>query len=715
MRYGEGRRSAGAGLFVCWVLVSCAGGDGGGVAGTSIDGAEPSATSTVLAPVVIGAPPVGLVFDGSPADQAVAIMDALAVDGPERVAAAIGAFAAAGLPVVAGDGVSVTTDPTDVVGLPWPVVWLAAQSRSGVDVVGEMRLFGLAVTGDGDLARDVAEATVAGLQGALADPDPQVQLLAMVVAESARQSRDVELSSVVPGGALFVDQVVAAMVLAAAERGVMGSLLELAAVAEGTVGSSVPEGLMASQRAGLDASDCSSTEANYVAYVVSKVSGGLGGVGNLGKTGGWFQKAANGVLAAGYEKLGGVALSEIMGKMMGVVGAGMNVGAFAAALGNRQATAALDPAKLSRTKSTTKDGDPGGVTFTIKSELSLDAANCVLLILSAMGNNTLFQSDGAMAGVEVMIEGREGFDGQGDFMYFGGDIDSAPGKPMQARVKGDTGSTGAVRFAVQGRAQVREIPLTAPPYQRTFSIFAEAALSPTDGVAILKTALDSMLCASAVGTGCADAAADIASQFHWDLGDFDFKITDWQTALFANITIHYHGIDVSTVWQDPLVPHELTDLTFQAKHVEVKLGGASDPLTWTATVPLTLLDASTTDCAWPGTPFKSVVTVTLTGHLEPKPSTASGATPPDVSMTAALGGPDYGGYYSYDATEGHPECANGFDQVGHLELGSEWVGAGGLEPFIVPFTGGSLTKMFSGVGDWGGTVEITATIELSAT
>jgi hypothetical protein len=198
---------------------------------------------------------------------------------------------------------------------------------------------------------------------------------------------------------------------------------------------------------------------------------------------------------------------------------------------------------LKRTDSTTKDGELKNISVTVRTDwgkidpMVIRAINCVLMMLVVIGNNTTLPLPEGLDGVSVAIRGGDGFGSgtitKGSFVVLPGGLKKIADK-------------GVALFPVAGRYQQQEIAPNAPTVNRTFSVKVEATADPPDGHSIAFVFINSFLCGLAVKPlACVNAVANVAKQFYWDLGEWDFKLTDWGSTRPVFVVDTYNQVTIA--------------------------------------------------------------------------------------------------------------------------------------------------------------------------
>lgn len=489
------------------------------------------ATLTSLPPV-----PAPLAVAGDSEAHVRAIVDALTDDTIDRGPAVLAAFTGARLPVLLADGTSLTTSGADPLGFPWAIVSSAttlSSPRTRVSLAELASLFALVDPSRPLDTTAVATELLAGLRAAMASPEgASPRFLAQLVAEEARRYRGVELLDPNVGpDQIFVESTVAMMISASAFRAVLELMAERGElpVVPARTGSGGPHGLRRVQAD--DNPGCDDGQGGWLLWLGSKLATGANLPGFEWR--GIYTTLAEFGVARGVVTAEAVDATKAIGKGTAIAGAMLNLALLQAQLSTRYGLAEMDgTGPLIRSK-TTLDGSARTITLTIgygggdpKAE---QARNCILASLAFAGNNAQ-QALGAAGGVEVDTTGELGFTKNlvtaGTLVLFGPDTFH----PTQT-----ADEAGRITIPVQGRGQQHDKSDTDRTVDKQFSLFFEASLDPVTASTIARALADDVLCLGTVATGnvvdavaeCQNAVVDIIKQFHWDLGEYFFPLTDW--------------------------------------------------------------------------------------------------------------------------------------------------------------------------------------------
>jgi hypothetical protein len=215
------------------------------------------------------------------------------------------------------------------------------------------------------------------------------------------------------------------------------------------------------------------------------------------------------------------------------------VNAFAAALTLAMQLSSLDvsgyqdPDPLIRTEETS-DGKETNIYLALSMDPGMlpDGNNGALCFLSfltnALGVSFNFPAGGRVSGAEVKFEAGEGFP---NLVLFGD----------YKQLRQDTDANGEVTLKVIGRAQKKQLPDSAKPVDKEFSVLVSAQPEAVNGNTIANIFFDGLT--ATTGAGAISALVDILKTFHWDLGEHVFRLTDWKTPGFRYY-FNFQGIDV---------------------------------------------------------------------------------------------------------------------------------------------------------------------------
>jgi hypothetical protein len=137
--------------------------------------------------------------------------------------------------------------------------------------------------------------------------------------------------------------------------------------------------------------------------------------------------------------------------------------------------------------------------------------------LNALGISFAFPV-GPVAGAEIKVDRGEGIP---DLVMFNTEGTNS--------MRAWTDSDGVARYKIFGAPQKRDVPHTAKPIEKQFSIIVRAQPEALTGTSLLSTFFDSLDVAAARNpVGLVSVAVDILKAFTYDLGEYVFNVTDWK-------------------------------------------------------------------------------------------------------------------------------------------------------------------------------------------
>lgn len=521
---------------------------------------SPSPSTTTIAPVPpaeLPPVPTPMALTGTPTEQAAALAEALADPAADRLAVALAAFEAAGLPVLLADGTSLTST-TDPVGLPWSVVASAASLSGPTARVSLTELTRLLSMVNPSAAFDPAAAadeTAAAMRAELTAPTaPGPAFVAELVAAESRRYDGTELADpAVTGDQLHVSTTTALLIGAGVMRALTSQLIQSGVTGEEsttsdtanfqngparTTHSSSRSASLGSRPAQGDLSNgCDDGMGGWGLWVGSKLATGFTFGPQLGiEWNGFYKQLAVLGEARGFGD-DMLKFTDGFNTVSAMTFAVVNVAIFLAQVAGRNASAVMDgTGPLVRTKKTDENGSARKVTLTIDYDDGApevkNARNCILAAMAALGNNAQLPT-GPAADVIVATSGATGFASglaAGDsYVMFG---------PDTFHIEQTTDADGRIVVPVQGRRQRIDKTDSTTTVSKEFGIFFEAALDPTGASQIARAFADDALCLGAAATGqagtaiaeCQNALIDIIKQFRWDIGEFMFPLQDWENS-----------------------------------------------------------------------------------------------------------------------------------------------------------------------------------------
>lgn len=227
----------------------------------------------------------------------------------------------------------------------------------------------------------------------------------------------------------------------------------------------------------------------------------------------------------------------------------INALSSALTLGMRLAAMDIDviqePDPLRRTKGT-RNGEEGKIIFALVSrpkplpnndEESADAnlpVNCLMSFLSSTAGITFkLPPAGRMAGVEVKLTGGQGFP---DLVLFNNYRD------VFGKV---TDQNGELTVGITGAAQKRQMPESAKPVDKEFSIIVHAQPEAISDKTLASLFFSGLFAGVNPNLPSATSAIiDLLKTIHWNLGEYVFRLTDWSSGWEINETfdsLHFTG------------------------------------------------------------------------------------------------------------------------------------------------------------------------------
>jgi hypothetical protein len=480
---------------------------------TTTNGSTGSTSTTSTTPSTIRwettmvppAPPAPLQLPDDIAGQIHGVTEALTdADPMTRAAGLLAAYRAAGLPVIGPDGTSLTT--TDTVGIPWAEVYVdavvpLASARIPLSMVGVTLA---TATGGGTPERDTVNAAfLDGLRAALAgDPTGDgVAWVARLVAHEAELFDGTELTD----AATTADDVY----VSAPTWSLLATAGLLTALVADPATASPGHGLRTTGAAAIDVpKGCSGGERNqWIAYIISKLSTGVG----LNGVGHW-----KGLIPHHLHVTG-----EVAGAVLALITAAVAV--FVAS-----GDANLEEGdNLVRTHHTS-NGEHNTISLEVGfryDPAKIGPINCLLLLLSAIGNDSLVPEPGPIP--EASVDFKPGVGFVQDRIY--GQIVLFDPQSVGASTFTNltTNEEGIVRMGVLGKAQDHEIDQDAGRQEKVFSVFASTSLEGVSATSLSKMGLDSLFCAGGLIADCTRVVANLIRQMHWSLGEFTLPFVDW--------------------------------------------------------------------------------------------------------------------------------------------------------------------------------------------
>jgi hypothetical protein len=423
-----------------------------------------------------------------------------------------------GIPVIDAAGVSTIAD--DPIGPRWDHVWSIgglSRGKATFPLADLGTTLGLDDTTPIDPAVLLADVRAAALS-----PDARVQTFGLFVAGKA----------VANGGADLLDPAVTAdqVAMDAATVQLISWVVTRdafrASVADDLASYTPPSGFAnpRSVRRADAAVPCSEAlgsadETSWINWLAGTAGGGVGVDGVVSTPGlvetlvTQMKKASEGIDAA---KAAAAKAAKFVNRLNVIA----QVLSLAAQVNAVQVNPSMSPDPLIR-KREASDGNTAtvslGLSFSAEALNSNLQALCALSMLAnAFGVGLSFPADGApLANVEVIVTSGRNF---GTKVYFGANAD-------RKRV---TDGSGHVDIEVQGKARAKTLPDSAKEKDDEFGLNFEAQVDELTGQSILNVFIAGL----SLGAGAAPGAIGVAKSFHFDLGEYLFRFTDYGTGYF---------------------------------------------------------------------------------------------------------------------------------------------------------------------------------------
>jgi hypothetical protein len=138
-------------------------------------------------------------------------------------------------------------------------------------------------------------------------------------------------------------------------------------------------------------------------------------------------------------------------------------------------------------------------------------------VANAIGISFSMPAEGPISGAEMTVEGGEGFP---DLVLF-----NSEGTNSMRRW---TGKDGVAEYKLFGAPQKRNIPDTAKPVNKEFSVYVKAQPEEAGLNSMLNIFFGGLTFGTAPSAaGGFGSAIDIAKGFQYDMGEYVFNLTDW--------------------------------------------------------------------------------------------------------------------------------------------------------------------------------------------
>lgn len=496
--------------------------------------------STALSgePPILAPPPTPLsVRSGTPEERAFYFADQLA--SPEtRLAGWLGLYDTLGIPVIGEDEKAIGSTGDDPVGPRYWQIWYSSgldKNNGGIPFSDAGRILAIGSPGlDGGL---LGQILLEDLKLALKSTDPQVRLLGAFARERIRRGPshvDIQDTGSAPEK-IVIDAGMLQMISWITLRGAL-----MQAARSGALTAQTQSGDKRIRAAFLQAkSELKS------GTPCSKI---LGGSYQATYWTNWFVKKvlARGLQLPGMEK----AIPGLIERLFKSLDDADNFGdsrnakirgglAYANAATSAltlilrliamEIAAVQDPEPLERTKGTSH-GKEGVVVFALSAypwkrtggtESHNDGNrldNCMMsYLISALGVTFSFPPEGRIAGAELEFTGGAGFPTLVLFNNY---------KDLLGKA---TNANGEASVEITGTAQKERLPENSRPIDKEFSIHVSAQPEAYNGNTVANTFFNGMNFATRPNPASAiSAIVDILKTVHYDLGEYTFRLTDWQ-------------------------------------------------------------------------------------------------------------------------------------------------------------------------------------------
>jgi hypothetical protein len=479
---------------------------------------------------------------GSVDDQAAALAKVVAPGGQAALAPLLAAYRAAGIPVIGEDGHPLAGFEADQVGPGWWQVWLSAggNPKFAISLTDATKLLVAMPAAPALDTSVVANAALADLRTMAADPDAGRHFFARFIADlsTARSGVDVLAAGTTPDDVQLspiaveflmagILRSLAVAVVATDPASAMGPAPLIASIDESQPFTRPI--LLADAPAGNSCNPTGDLEATsyWTQWIASKLVGGL----NLPGMDGAMKSAVELVVK-------NAELAAKAGRAAAVLGGAIAALTFLLQMATLSVAIEVHP-PLERTHDTTYPGKQAVLEATLKYDLngsSLDGGvgvkNCLLVFLNALGIQAALPADGGVVGAKLKFLGEEGFNqgliDTGGFVLFTHGADE---------ITQTTGDGGLAKIDVEGRAQKKQIPDSAPEWIRAATVRIFAQPEALNGRSIASMFFDSFVAAGAGPIGAIAPIIDVLKGSEYDLGDYQFLVTDWQVGWTLKSTL----------------------------------------------------------------------------------------------------------------------------------------------------------------------------------
>lgn len=478
------------------------------------------------------APTAATAPTGSIDDQAAALAKAVAPGGQAALAPLLAAYRAAGIPVIGGDGHPLAGFEADQIGPGWWQVWLSAggNPKFAISLTDATKLLVAMPAAPTLDTGAVAAAAMADLRTMAGDSDAHRRFFARFIADlstarsgvdalaPATTADDLKLSPVAVE--FLVAGMLRSIAIAAVTANPASALRPAPLIA--SIDPTTPLGpppLEADAPAGNPCNPTGDLEATsyWTQWIASKLTGGL----NLPGMDGAMKSAVELVVK-------NAELASKVGRAAAILGGAIAALTFLLEMATLSVMIDVTP-PLERTKDATSPGKQAVLSATLKYDLngsSLDGGvgvkNCLLVFLNALGIQATLPANGAVPGAMLKFLGEEGFN-QGT-IDTGGFVLFTNGA---SQITQPTGDDGVAKIDIEGRAQKKQIPDSAPEWHRNATVRIFAQPEAENARSLANMFWDSFVAAGAGPVGAVAPIIDILKGDMFDLGDYGFLVVDW--------------------------------------------------------------------------------------------------------------------------------------------------------------------------------------------
>lgn len=503
-------------------------------------GASTAAITTPAGPppaLIIPAPPAAAAAPtGSVDDQAAALAKAVAPGGQAALVPLVAAYQAAGIPIIGEDGHPLPGFDADQVGPRWYQVWLSAGSnpKFAISLTEASHLLVATTAAPALDTASIAAAALTDLRTMAADPDPHRHFFAKFLADlsTARSGIDT-LAATTTADDLQLSPIAVEFFMAGMLRSIAIAVITAnpaAAAAPANrlvaeIGPPLPQGQPVLTDGAPAGNSCNpSGDADSASYWTQWIA----------------SKITNGVKLPGMESaltsaiglvVKNASLASKAGAAAGYLGGIIAALTFLLEMASLEVSIQLTPSPLVRTKHPQAPGEQSVVTATLIYNIkhaSLDGGsgmtNCLLVFANALGIQAALPANGGVPDAILEFHGEDGFghglDPAGKYVQFPKGADE---------MKQSTDANGLAKITVEGIQQKKEIVDSAIDWPREPTIDIKAQPEAENARSLASMFWDSFTAAGAGPIGAVAPIFDALKTVHYDLGEYSFLVTDWQS------------------------------------------------------------------------------------------------------------------------------------------------------------------------------------------